>query len=447
MKVYTLLLAGFDYVAKKPVSIALSMNSDFASTDAVGIAEWVRNELILNDFDPNNVRILIGDNANDVADVANELGVVHIGCLGHLFNLVVEDAWSVMALTWLIRVKNIITLSKTSYHFANKLKAVQGAGKALQLLTWNELRWQGKYTSLARFYEIMSKPEARALISTTLSDDNMSVMILLLPLLRMLAIITCLLTGEKILEVKVKSASAVHYGSHLYPVMWHTLSFIFRLSAAAWDSIANSVDYVGTWNFVVRTLDGIYERFFKQIPVRMRAAFALSAETVLSNDPSSYFEHYSCFFRVQRVVSVPLPDTSPSRHLTCSEYYRILRYPFVQWLPNSPVNQETQQSHLKFMACKFQLAWRDLLDQASQISALNECYSSTPTQIPAQLADTQTSLPHGTSVDPIHDDSMPPKKYASLRLRRPSNSNSKPLQLCLVPILTVLLPGQRLMMR
>ena len=408
-------MAGYDYEANKPVNIALSLNSDFASTEAKDIAAWVRDELVHNGFDPNNVNFLVSDNSNDVTDVARELGAIHIGCLAHLANLVVEDAWDAMTPSWIMIVKNIITMSKTNYGFAANLRALQGPGLAKILLKWNDLRWLGKFLALERFYDIFSRSDARKLIiDTPFSDDNMNVIALILPLLGKLAKITTLISGEKVVET-TKSVSTVHYGTHLYPIMWYSFSFLFATAESNWDSISQSPDYIGTWKFVVLVLEGLFERFFKDTPAIMRASFALSAGPVLNNDIKSFFTDYKCFFEIRRSVPLPPHGSSPSPHLSLSEYLSILRLPNLKWVPNTPVTRETMISHLKYSASKFQLAWNDLIEPNSKLVALRECYHSAPTNLPPQIDNMQTIRPNVSRFSFGHLDS--PEAYAEMQRR------------------------------
>ena len=382
-----MLLGALDQESGKSFQVLLSLNSRLENGESATVAQWVRDELVSHGFSEENISRLVADNSNDMLTTAELLGAPHIGCPPHLLDLAIDDAWTQMNASFVPTLKSTISTCNNSYNMAHVLENLQTRKPGLKLLDWNETRWQGKFLALRRFHQISQLPEALDKLECKMSSVEMAVIGKLLPLLKQLAALTSLLSGEPLDGVDVNYQTPVHYGPHLLPIIWHSFTFIISCAALDFDSIPSEEGKCELWRFCTCFLDGIHLRFLKDPSRALRASFALSKGAILEYDVLSLIGDTYCLLRCERNLatnsrSVPGQEPNPTI-LPLPLFNSILQVVPQQLSPNTPFNQSTRLAHLKFLAERFHNAFLDLQDATRQITALHDCLSGLPPPSPS----------------------------------------------------------------
>ncbi|CAH2095690.1 unnamed protein product [Euphydryas editha] len=102
------------------------------------------------------VMLAITDNAKNIVNAINLLGLRHFGCYAHTINLVVEDVLKIVK-EHLDKIKNVETYFKRSASATEKLlkyQTQQQVSTPKKLKQSVPTRWNSTYFMLQRFFEL-----------------------------------------------------------------------------------------------------------------------------------------------------------------------------------------------------------------------------------------------------------------------------------------------------
>ena len=377
-KMVALLVSAVAQTTGKLHKILFSLNSSAEACDSVSLADWVRSELHSHGLDPSGIQRLVADNANDMIALAGELGATHIGCSSHLLDLVLDESWDKMDASWVPKMASTIAAAKDSYSVAKSLEEVQSGSYALKLVDWSPTRWQGKYIATERFHKVASIAGAREKLVCEVTDDEMVAIATLLPLLKHMATLTALLSGETIPGIDTSSMPPVHYGAHLHPILWHTLSFLICCANLDWNTIPTDDQRRSIWKFCITCVDGMFFRFLKNPSNETIAGYALAKGSVLDYDIKHLENDIQCLLKndlrgcPSHTAQVSLLLFSPERIDT------LFRIADGKWEDSSPFNDQTRIAHIKFQVKRLFQAYDDLCSPTRQMEVLTECSTRIP---------------------------------------------------------------------